>query len=137
MPEHGEERDRRIEHEGIGDVAVVDLTVSERWCEHCEAWIEVRGISGANGALAWMVHDGQTPGACPATMPAAPGSSAPWGANAGEAGPGAPLLDARLDFASRRADAALHRALETGEDGGAFDRLIRDLEALPEEDDRG
>ncbi|RTL19499.1 MAG: hypothetical protein EKK55_19330 [Rhodocyclaceae bacterium] len=65
MPEHGEAQNWRIESERIGDVAVVDLTASDRWCSHCEAWVQVRGISGANGALAWMLHDGQTPGVCP------------------------------------------------------------------------
>ncbi len=60
MPRHGEERNRRTEHElatfrgQLPDGSKIRLTyaghsatASEKWCEGCGAWIRVRGIMGA------------------------------------------------------------------------------------------
>ena len=59
MPEHGQERNRRIEtdtsystwHTPQGDVILptssVTQTVSERYCEPCGQWRTTKGIMGA------------------------------------------------------------------------------------------
>jgi hypothetical protein len=58
---HGEERNRRIEttygksetmvtangHELTMPMSSMTQTVSERWCETCNEWVEAKGIIGA------------------------------------------------------------------------------------------
>lgn len=116
---HGEERNQREETERY-DVAHVTVTVSERWCDHCHAWIQVRGVSGATGAIAWMAHDGATPGVCPQAIdPGTIAAGAPAEAlvgNAGTAEAGAPSLGVLLwqllqaERRASRAEAALAKA---------------------------
>lgn len=62
---HGEIRDHRMETQILSEHVAVTETVCQQWCTHCQAWVEVRGVSGRTGAIGWMLHDGQTPGICP------------------------------------------------------------------------
>jgi hypothetical protein len=60
------ERNRRIETTGLGPCGFglggMDYSVVERYCEHCEQWVEVRGVTGE---LVWLgTHeDGDCKGA--------------------------------------------------------------------------
>ena len=51
-PEHGEERGRRTET-AIRTASALTQTVLERWCEHCQAWIECKGVTGG---LEWVMR---------------------------------------------------------------------------------
>lgn len=78
MPKHGEERNRRLETSpgksfecqtadgrviDLGPLAMTTMTVVERWCEHCQVWVESHGVRGRLKFMAEHEDHKETPNA--------------------------------------------------------------------------
>lgn len=50
---HGSTRGHHMERRRLTAAATVTESVSQRFCAHCGAWVDVRGVTGA---LAFMSH---------------------------------------------------------------------------------